>query len=72
MSVLPLAVTPGAWIFIAIVALLVVALILTAYTKRGSGIDEHPTDDRSAAPGAGGPTEFQDAGEELPGNAGTR
>jgi len=68
----PLAVTPGAYIFIAVVALLIVALVLTAYTRRGSGISEHPTDDRAAAPGAAGPTEFQDADEELPGNAGTR
>lgn len=70
--VIPLAVTPGAWIFIAVVALLIVALILTAYTRRGSGIDEHPIDDRSAAPGSGGPTEFESSGEELPGNSGTR
>ena len=68
---IPLAVTPGAWIFIAIVALLVVALILTSYTRRGSGIDEHPIDDRSAAPGSAGPTEFESS-EELPGNSGTR
>jgi len=69
---MPLAVTPGAYIFLAVVILLVLALILTAYTKRGSGIDEHPTDDRASAPGASGPTAFDDAGEELPGNAGTR
>lgn len=68
----PFAVTPGAFIFIAVVVLLVVALILTAYTRRGSGIDEHPLDDRSAAPGAGGPTEFEAGREELPGNSGTR
>jgi len=69
---IPLAVTPGAFIFIAIVILLVVALVLTSYTRRGSGIDEHPIDDRGAAPGSGGPTEFESTSEELPGNAGTR
>lgn len=70
--VIPFAVTPGAYIFIAVVILLVVALVLTSYTRRGSGISEHPIDDRSAAPGSAGPTEFESTSEELPGNSGTR
>lgn len=68
----PLAVTSGALVFIVIVVLLIVALSLTAYTRRGSGIDEHPIDDRGAAPGSEGPTEFESTSEELPGNSGTR
>ena len=70
--VIPLAVTPGAYIFLAFVVIMVVALILTAYTKRGSGIEEHPIDDRGAAPGSEGPTEFESSKEELPDNSGTR
>ncbi len=69
---LPLAVTSGAWIFIVIVVVVVVGLILTSYTRRGSGINEHPIDDRSAAPGSTGPTEFESSSEELPTNRGTR
>jgi len=67
------AMTSGATIFLVVVILLVVATILTVYTRRGSGIDEHPADGRGEAAGSGGPTEFEPGeGEELPGNSGTR
>lgn len=71
---IPLAVTPGAWIFITIIIVLVLAVAVTSYGRgqRGTGISEHPIDDRAAAPGAGGPTENESTDEELPGNAGTR
>lgn len=68
---MPLAVAPGAWIFLAVVVIIVLGIVVS-YSRRGSGIDEHPIDDRASAPGAGGPTEFEPADEELPGNAGTR
>lgn len=68
---MPLAVAPGAYVFLAVVILIVIGVVL-AYSRRGSGIDEHPIDGRSSAPGAGGPTEFESSEEELPGNAGTR
>lgn len=68
---MPLAVTSGAYIFLAVVIVIIIGVAL-AYSRRGSGISEHPIDGRSAAPGAGGPTEFESSEEELPGNAGTR
>jgi hypothetical protein len=68
---MPLAVASGAYIFLAVVILIVIGVAL-AYSRRGSGIAEHPIDDRAAAPGASGPTEFESSDEELPGNAGTR
>jgi hypothetical protein len=43
----------GAWIFLAFIILFAVAIMLGLYTRRGSGINEHPYGKRySGAPGA--------------------
>lgn len=67
------AVTSGSFIFIGIVVLIVVAVALTSYSRRGSGISEHPTDGRGEAPGADAPSETDhDHREQTPMDFGTR
>lgn len=70
--VIPLAVSTGLWIVLAVFVLAGVALVLAGYTRRGSGIDEHPIDGSETAPGSSGPTAFESSSEELPTNRGTR
>jgi hypothetical protein len=62
----------GGLIFLAFVLILLVGLMLTLYTRRGSGIDAHPTG-AGDAPGAAGPSDVDgDQHESPPSDFGTR
>lgn len=68
-----LAVANGSYIFIAIVVVIFIAVALSSYSRRGSGISEHPTDGRGGAPGADAPSEADhDRSEQTPMDFGTR
>jgi len=75
MLITPLAISTSLWFLIAIL-LIVVAVVLTNYTRRGSGIDQHPVGSETDAPGAEGSSEVgpaQDADESPDfGDRGTR
>jgi hypothetical protein len=43
-----------AWVVAGVFALLILAASWGYYTRTGSGIDEHPVDDRAGSPGARG------------------
>ena len=62
-----IALAGGSFIFLAVV-ILIVAGIVVGYTRRGSGIDEHPSDGLDGAPGADGRSEIsgKDQGEGSP------
>jgi hypothetical protein len=67
------AVSSGSFIFIGIVLLIFVAVALASYSRRGSGISEHPTDGRGEAPRADEPSEVDhDHREQTPMDFGTR
>lgn len=55
----------GAWIFIVVLLVILAGVIYGFYTRRGSGIDEHPHDGGNGAPGAEGRSEVsgKDQGE---------
>ena len=56
-----IAVAGGAWIFLAVVILMVVGVVIGFYTRRGSGVDLHPYRHvHGGAPGSDHPT--HDAG----------
>lgn len=59
------AIAPGSYIFLAIVVVILLSLVIGFYTRRGSGIDEHPSDGLDGAPGAEGRSEVsgKDQGE---------
>jgi hypothetical protein len=50
----PLALAGGSLIFLAFVLIFLVALAYSYYTKKGSGINQRPTDSRGGSPGADG------------------
>lgn len=56
--VTPLALAGGSLIFLGVVLLLLVGLISGFFTRKGSGIDQHPIDSRGESPGAVGRTEI--------------
>ena len=63
----------GSFIFIGIVVLIFVAVAMASYSRRASGISEHPTDGRGEAPGADSPSEADhDHREGTPMDFGTR
>ena len=47
-----LALAGGSFIFLAFVVVMFLGVIFGLYTRRGSGIDEHPNDGLDGAPGA--------------------
>lgn len=47
----------GSFVFLAIVVLILAGVVFGFYTRRGSGIDEHPSDGSEGAPGAQGRSE---------------
>lgn len=55
----------GSFIFVAVVVVIFFAVAFGFYTRRGSGIDEHPSDGLDGAPGAQGRSEVsgKDQGE---------
>jgi hypothetical protein len=53
----PIAVNGGT-IFIVFVIVMILALAFTSYTRKGSGIDEHPTSGGDSAPGSDAPSEM--------------
>jgi hypothetical protein len=66
--------SPG-WAGWAIAAVFLITIIATAigyYTRAGSGIDEHPVDDRGRSPGAKGPATVSGAGRTPEGTPGKR
>lgn len=60
-----IALAGGSFIFVAIVVVILVGVVLGFYTRKGSGIDEHPNDGLDGAPGAEGRSEVsgKDQGE---------
>lgn len=74
---LPLALTGGSTIVVIVVIVTVVALAYATFTRKGSGIDQHPQGaGRSEAPGVGvGHSRMSSAGDEtegVPDQHGTR
>ncbi len=65
---LPIAFATGAWIFLAFVVVMFFAIVLHYYTRRGSGINQHPIDSRGGSPGASGSSRISSA--EQPGDRG--
>jgi hypothetical protein len=55
----------GSFIFLGVALLMLVGVIYGFYTRKGSGIDQHPSGKNAGAPGAVGATEVsgQDQGE---------
>jgi hypothetical protein len=51
-----------AWVFIGVIVLFVFAVGWGYYTRIGSGINEHPVDDRGSSPVARGPASVSGAG----------
>jgi len=43
-------------------ALIMFGTVIGFYTRRGSGVNEHPIDDRAGSPGASGPATKSGAG----------
>jgi hypothetical protein len=52
----------GGSIVAGVFALILIGTVIGFYTRRGSGIDEHPVDDRARSPGAQGPATTSGAG----------
>lgn len=53
MSILAFSLAGGAWVFLAVVMAFVVGAIYSLYTRKGSGINQHPyANQYSAQPGA--------------------
>jgi hypothetical protein len=50
----PLALAGGSLIFLAFVLVMIAVLAYSYYTKKGSGINQRPTDSRGGSPGADG------------------
>lgn len=59
-----LALAGGSLIFLAFIVLFFFILVYGYYTKRGSGINQRPTDSRGESPGADGASEISTAGDE--------
>jgi hypothetical protein len=62
---MPMALAGGSFVFVAIVIVILAGVVVGFYTRRGSGIDEHPSDGLDSAPGAEGQSEVsgKDQGE---------
>ena len=54
----PLALTDGSAIVVFVVVVMIAALAFIAYTRTGSGIEQHPHDGSDGAPGAARPSEL--------------
>ncbi len=52
----------GSWIVPGVFLMVIFATSWGWYTRTGSGIDEHPIDDRARSPGAQGPATVSGAG----------
>lgn len=61
----PIGLAGGSWIFLVVILLILVGVIYGFYTRKGSGIDQHPHNAESQAPGAKGSSEIsgKDEGE---------
>lgn len=57
-----LALAGGSFVFLAVVVVLFFGMVFGLYTRRGSGIDEHPNDGLDGAPGAKQPDAPSGAG----------
>jgi protein-disulfide isomerase len=53
-----LALAGGSWIFIGVIVVLFFAVVFGYYTRRGSGINQHPYADRNASSGPEAPSEL--------------
>jgi len=63
----------GAFIFLAVVIVIIIGIVISSYSGKRSGITAHPTDGRGAAPGAEGRSEpDHDQGEQTPADFGTK
>jgi len=75
MLIAPLAISTSL-LFLIAVLVIVIAVVLTNYTRRGSGIDQHPVGPESDAPAAEGSSDIgpQEDADETPsfGDRGTR
>lgn len=60
----PLALAGGSLIFLAFVVVLFFVVAFGFYTRRGSGIDQRPTDDRGGSPGAKGASSITTTGDD--------
>ena len=61
-----LAFAGGAWILVGVLVLLVVAVVIGHYTRRGNQIPQRPIDSRAGSPGAEGPSRISSAEPEDP------
>ena len=52
----------SAWVLVGVFLLLIAATVFGYFTRTGSGIDEHPIDDRARSPGATEPPSVSGAG----------
>ncbi len=52
-----LAAIGGSWIIVGFVVFMLIALSYSYYSIKGSGIDAHPSDGQSGAPGSAAPSD---------------
>jgi hypothetical protein len=70
-----LALAGGSLVFIAFVVVLFFVVVFSFYTRRGSGINQRPTDGRGGSPGADGASSIttgDDGDERTVGTHGTK
>jgi hypothetical protein len=67
-----LALASGAYIFLAFVVVMFFVVAFSYYTRRGSGIDQRPSDGRGGSPGAAGESHISTADDEVERTVGTR
>jgi hypothetical protein len=65
----PIAVAGGSWVFLAIVAVIVIGAVAALYSRNATGIAQRPQGaERSEAPGVGaGPSRISSADDEAAG-----
>ena len=61
-----LAVAGGSLIFLIFIVLFFFAIVYGFYTRKGSGINQRPSDGRGAAPGAEGSSDVSTAADDAP------
>lgn len=71
-SPLVFAAAGGSLIFLAVIVALFFAIAFGYYTRKGSGIDQHPTDGRGGSPGADGESVMSTADDSVERTVGTR
>jgi hypothetical protein len=59
-----LAFAGGSFIFLAVIIVFFLAVVYGFFTRRGSGINQRPTDGRGGAPGAEGSSRISSAERE--------